>query len=289
MAWALLTIFIVAGAIIAFLKMPYSATKAHFQNDISFHTKRLGQKDTRITEQDIKELPGPVQAHIRTCGYLGKRRMSAVKAYITSAPLRDSNHKPPMLVDYTLCSFSGEPVRLAYIKTSMFGIPFEGYDSTQGGVGFMKGVLGKVITLFHQRGAEMDKAQLLTYLGECLLIPSSILEGGYITWEAIDGTHAKGTISYKGITGSGIFTFDEEGFVQSFQTDQRARIGNDGRADYPVWSLVYGGFQEKDGIFYSTTLKTMWHDSKDDLVYFDAKNIEFVYDENEQIGEKHHG
>ena len=40
-------------------------------------------------------------------------------------------------------------------------------------------------------------------------------------------THAKASISYKGITGRGIFTFGAQGFVHTFQTDQRARIGND--------------------------------------------------------------
>ncbi len=78
-----------------------------------------------------------------------------------------------------------------------------------------------------------------------------------------------------GVTGSGIFTFNEKGFVQTFQTDQRARIGNNGSVDYPKWSLVYDDFREKDGTFYPTRLKTIWHDSEGDLVYFDARDIEF--------------
>ena len=271
----LLTICLGTVGILIFLKMPYSATKAQFQKDIRTYINQTGKNDTMITEQDIERLPEPVQTHFRISGYLGKGKKNAIKAYITSAPLKDANDKPPMIVDYTLCSFADKPVRLAYIKTSMYGIPFEAYDSTQSGAGFMKGVLGKVIPLFEQRGAEMDKAQLLTYLGECFLIPSAIL-GNDITWEAIDSTHTKASISYMGITGSGMFTFDEKGFVQSFQTDQRARIGNDGSVDYPKWSLIYGDFQEKDGMFYPTKLKTIWHDSKGDLVYFDASNIEFI-------------
>lgn len=277
MIWILSITICLTIAIIVFLKAPYSATRKHFNNDISSHAKGMIQTDLMITQQDIKTLPKPVQNHFYVSGYLGKRRMSLVKAYITSAPLKDSNDKPPMLVDYTLCSFADEPVRLAYIKTSIFSIPFEAYDSTQNGVGFMKGVLGKVITLFNQTGTEMDKAQLLTYLGECFLIPSAIFNG-YITWESIDDTHAKASISYKGITGSGVFTFNEQGFVQSFQTEQRARIGNNGSVDYPKWSLEYGEFKEKDNIYYPTKLRTIWHDSECDLVYFDANNIKFVYD-----------
>lgn len=93
----------------------------------------------------------------------------------------------------------------------------------------------------------MDKAQLLTYLGGCFLLPSAVL-GNEITWESIDATHVKASISYMGVNGS---------------------------VDYPKWSLVYDDFREKDGTFYLTRLKTIWHDSKGDLVYFDARDIEF--------------
>lgn len=53
----------------------------------------------------------------------------------------------------------------------------------------------------------MDKAQLLTYLSECFLIPSALL-GGYITWESIDSAYVRAFITYKGVTGSGILTYD---------------------------------------------------------------------------------
>jgi hypothetical protein len=161
----------------------------------------------------------------------------------------------------------------------MYGIPFEAYDSTKNGAGFMKGVFGKVFTLFNHTGAEMDKGQLLTYLGECFLVPASILNG-YITWEAIDTYHAKATILHKGITGSGIFAFDDDGFVKSFQTDERGRVGTDGSVDYPVWSAVYENYTETDGIFYPESVKAVYHDDNGELVYFDANKIDksFQYD-----------
>ena len=141
----------------------------------------------------------------------------------------------------------------------------------------MKGVIGKVFTLFNQTGTEMDKAQLLTYLGECFIIPSSILSE-FILWEPIDNTHVKVTINYQGISGSGVFTFDENGFVQSFQTAERAKIATDGNVEYPRWSLVYGGFTKKDTVYLPTRLQTIWHETQEDLVYFDANNIQFHFD-----------
>lgn len=275
--WILLFVIIFIAIVIVFFKIPYSMLKRNFQNDIKYYLNQFGLKKELIEEKDILRLPEPVQNYFKVSGYLGKNKMTIMKAYIKSAPLIDSKDKPPMIVDYTLCSFADKPVRLAYIKTFMFGIPFEAYDSTQNGIGFMKGIIGKVFTLFNQTGDEMDKAQLLTYLGECFLNPSSILSE-YIIWETIDNTHVKATIDYKGISGSGIFTFDDIGFVQSFQTNERAKIDTDGSVKYPKWSLIYNSFTEKNGIFYPTNIKTIWHDNDGDLVYFDANSIKIEFD-----------
>lgn len=48
-------------------------------------------------------------------------------------------------IKYTLYSFVAEPIRIALIDTSIFGIPFEGIDSYQNGVGCMKGEIAKFI------------------------------------------------------------------------------------------------------------------------------------------------
>lgn len=272
----LLFIAVLLMAIVVFFKLPYSAVKNALENDVQYNKNRLKTRDELIAEQDIAKFPEPVQNYFRVCGYLNKPKMTSMTAFITSAPLKNTDDQPPMMVNYTLHSFANEPVRLAYIKTSVFGIPFEAFDSTQGGVGFMKGVLGKVITLFNQTGAEMDKAQLLTYLGECFLIPSSLFSD-YITFEGIDSTHAKATITNKDISGSGIFTFDDKGFVESFQTSERAKVDTGGSVEYPKWSLVYDHFIDKNGIFLPTKLKTIWHESKGDFVYFDASDIDIIF------------
>jgi len=277
MTWILCGVAFLVVATIIFFYIPYSKTKNDFQKDVRSYKERTVSTSEVFSEQDIALLPEPVQAHFRACGYIGTPKMTSMTAYMSSVPLRESNDKPPMIIDYTLFLFADEPVRLAYIKTSMFGIPFEGYDSTQNGVGFMKGVIGKIFTLFNQTGPEMDKGQLITYLGECFLIPSSILNG-YITWEPIDAVHAKATIAYQGISASGVFTFGDDGFLKSFQTEERGRTGADGTIDYPKWSGVYENFTEKNGVFYPENAKAVYHEDAGDLIYFDARNINITFE-----------
>jgi hypothetical protein len=269
-------VLILVVAVIIFFNIPYSKTKNNFTKDVKGYIAKKSSPQKFFTEQEMASLPEPVQKHLRICGYIDTPMMTSMTVTMPSVPLIDSKDKPPMNIDYTLFYLANEPVRLAYIKTSMYGIPFEAYDSTQNGLGFMKGVLGKVFTLFDHKGAVMDKGQLLTYLGECFLVPSSVFNG-YITWEAVDSRHVKAAISYKGISGSGVFAFDDAGFLESFTTDERGRTGTDGSVDYPLWSGVYGNYTETNGIFFPARIKAVYNDEDGELVYFDANVINSMF------------
>ena len=164
------------------------------------------------------------------------------------------------------------------MNTSIFGLPFEAFDSFQDGEGFMRGVIGKVFTLFNQKGLEMDRGQLLTYLGELFLIPSAILNE-YITWETIDANNVRATITYGQLQGSGIFTFGSDGFFQYFRTDERARIGTDGSIDFPEWSAVIQGWtRSESGMYIPSHFMAVWHETDGDFVYFKpTRGFEIVF------------
>jgi len=277
MIWILCSITVLVIAVIIFFQIPHSRTRNEFQRDVQRHMELSDVQAGFFAEQDISHLPAPVQSHFRAVGLIGQPIMTSVTATMSSATLRDSNNSTPMVIDYTLYSFAYSPVRLAYIRTSMFGIPFEGFDSLQDGEGFMRGVIGKIFTLFNQTGQEMNRAQLLTYLGECFIIPTSIL-GEHITWEAIDETSVRATITYGDISGSGIFTFDYSGLVQSFYTDERAKIDNDGSIDFSGWSALYGDWRKSEnGKYLPNSVRAVWHESEGDLVYFEANNIRYEF------------
>ena len=279
MMWLLIAIGSLIVATVIFFSLPYSGMLSDFKRDSQKHGDRFALKSSVFSEQELDLLPEPVRNHIIACGYIGRPKMTSLTSVMRAVPLFDSADKPPMIVDYSLRSFADEPVRLAYIRTSMYGIPFEAYDSYQSGVGFMKGVLGKAVTVFDQRGSGMDKAQLLTWLGECFLIPSSVI-GGNITWEPIDATHAKASVTHNGITGSGVFTFSEQGFVESFRTAERERTNTDGSTDRPEWSAMYGDWLVQDGVYLPHRIKAVWHEESGDQVYFDATGFELIFDED---------
>ena len=69
-------------------------------------------------------------------------------------------NRPKLKIDYSQVDFANAPVRLAFIDSKMFGIPFQGYDYFVNGKGGMKGVLAKSFQLFDQIGEQMDRLPL---------------------------------------------------------------------------------------------------------------------------------
>lgn len=272
------SIVFILAVIVIFFNIPYSKTRSKFNQLQKQYASQITDKDEIITEESIKNLPAPVQKYFRYCGYLGTPMRSYMKAEFKDVKFRITTKGKPseMRINYTQYNFSDIPQRFAYIDSRFHGIPFEGLDSYENGVGSMKGAIAKVIPLFDERGDAMDKACLVTFLADGILFPFTLLND-YISWESIDDTHAKAVISYYGISAGGIFTFDENGAILSFRTGDRASIDMDGTTRYSEWSALCSEYERTNGIFHPTVLKAVWHYPEGDFTYFDGNDVMIEY------------
>ncbi len=270
---ALGILVILIGAIIVWFNIPYSPVKSGFRKDVEnlITTNKL-QTDAQVfNEQEFNHLPDAIQKYIVNCGYIGTSKMSYLKMEYHNVDFKQGKNKPTLKVDYTQYNFVKEPCRMALIDSSIFGIPFEGYDYYQNGKGGMKGVIAKVITLFNQTGADMDKACLATFLAESLFAPTILLQD-YISFEKISNLQVKATINYGGQTASGIFTFNENYEMVSFVTNDRAVAGTDGKMEYVKWSALCGEYKTtENGIKQPTKFQAVWNYPEGDFIYFDGK------------------
>lgn len=268
-AWVMISVI---GLFIIFIKLPFSVIESEFNKAVDSTISNTEMQSDIFTEDDLDGLPLPVQKYFRYCGYIGTPKMSYMKASFSGVDFKMSDKKT-IKINYEQYNFVKTPERFAYIESSLIGIPFEGLDSYRNGEGSMKGNIAKVITLFDQRGRTMDKACLVTVLAECFLVPNAALQE-YIKWEAMDDTHAKAIISWKGITAEGIFTFDEEGKVLTFMTNDRVATSMDGSSREAAWSAIYSDYQEVNGIKQPRVLQSIWHYPEGDSVYFNENKVE---------------
>ena len=269
---------ILALSIVWFL-FPYSPTKSKFISDVD-NLKSTNKIDTvsLFEQSDFDMLPMPIQKYIEGCGYFGTHQMSYMCMKYNDVDFKQGRSGPSLTIDYTQYNFVSKPARMALIESSMFGIPFEGYDYYSDGTGGMKGVIAKVITLFNQTGTDMDKACLATFLAECLFEPSVLLQD-YITFEEIDDYHVSASISYGGQTASGVFTFNDNYEYISFTTNDRAVSNSDGTMEYIPWTAECSNYQISDsGIKYPTNFSAIWNYTDGDFTYFDGVISSVSYD-----------
>lgn len=91
-----------------------------------------------------------------------------------------------------------------------------------------------LITVADASGDKIDQGTMVRYLQEIVWFPSTALED-YIQWEPIDSNAAKATISYREVTASGVFHFNDEGEVTEFVAE-RYRDEN-GQPALRTWSV----------------------------------------------------
>jgi hypothetical protein len=267
---AAILIFIIAAVIIWF-SIPYSPVKSEFNELKIKQNSDLNAQNEIITKKDIDQLPQPLQRYFETCGFIGQPKMSGIKIVHNNVDFVLNTKK--LKINYVQYNAADEPERIALIDASLYGIPFEGIDAYQNGIASMKGVIAKSITLFNQKSEALNKSSLVNCLAESLLVPGFALQD-FMLWEAIDENHVQGTISYYGLTASGIFTFDENGFLERFTTEDRVYVDTEGNEKQVKWSAILGDYREINGIKQPKSLRAVWHFPEGDLVYFDGHDTE---------------
>ncbi len=273
---ALGTIVVIVLLVGVFFSLPYSKTRKEFAKATEMLISESGSSDAIFTLEDMASLPIPVQKHFIRCKFIGKAKMTRMKATFKDVDFSLGRGKPTIKIDYIQHNGVVKPQRLAYIDASLYGIPFEGLDTFLGGKGAMKGRLAKQFTLFDERGLEMDRAALVTFLAEALFVPSVALQP-YIRWEAMDDTHAKATIEAYGLSCSGIFTFSEEGQMQSFTTDDRMATGMDGTMEEVRWTAFLQDYRMQGDLLLPSTLRAVWNYPEGDFLYFDGRDVSIEY------------
>ena len=266
-------LLIIIGTIMIWFHIPYSPTKSEFNKDIDklVSENKLQAEGEVFTDEDFSHLPDIMQKYLKNCGYIGTPKMSYMKIEFKNVAFMQGKKDPALTIDYTQYNFVAKPCRMALIDSSMFGVPFQGYDYYQNGIGGMKGVIAKTITLFDRTGADMDKACLATFLAESMFAPSILMQD-YITFEQISDFEIKAAITYEGQTASGIFTFNEKYEMISFVTDDRAVTNSDGTMEYVRWSALCSDYKtSENGIKYPTKMQAVWNYSDGDFVYFDGE------------------
>lgn len=272
-------ILIIIFLLTIWFNIPFSPLKNEFDNDlkITIENNSNYKNNEKYTKDDFSHLPYAIQKYVEYCGFLGKDKMSYVQVEYKNVSFKQGKEKPSLIMDYVHYNFINPPVRLAFIDSSIFCIPFEGYDYFNNGKGGMRGVIAKSITIFNETGSELDEGSLATLLAESFLIPSMFLQD-YIHFQQINEYEVRATITYDNMKVSGSFCFNEKYEMIKFKTESRALVDSEGNVQYIPWSGICTDYKlNKYGIKSPARLQAVWHYNDGDFIYFDGAINDIVY------------
>jgi hypothetical protein len=212
-----------------------------------------------VNAEMVDELPPVVQKWLERSNIAGKEFIQTVHLK-QKGEMRTKPDGRWMKVDAEQYISTNPPgfIWKADVKSSF--LRFSGRDRYENGEGHMLIKLFSLIPVVDAEGEEIDQGALLRYLGEMVWYPSAALND-YIVWEGMDSTTAKATMSYEGITASGIFKFDENGDFVSFEAE-RYYYRKEG-STLEKWVIIAHDYGEFEGIRIPVNLSVTWKLERD--------------------------
>ncbi|WP_124058656.1 DUF6544 family protein [Vaginisenegalia massiliensis] len=257
-----------------------SALVKEYEHDVAqFGLQSQPTNQDRIRPEDYQNLPTLIQNYLKQSGLINQPRMDAMDVRFKHVLFKMAPKQGQMWINYRIVSQVQDLNRLALIEGSLFGIPFNGYDYMSPDKAFMKGELANHVTLFNQTGSDLVIGERLTYLSEAFLMPPALLNSA-IKFETLNNHQVKGTISYQDQDLSGIFSFNDQGQMVEFVTDQRPYMDAKGHVHQYKWKAECLDYQrDQEGRCLPTRFKASWLIDGHYFNYFNGKidQVNYLY------------
>jgi len=282
MVWIII-VLIVLVIIVMYFAIPGGRLWKQYLKDVkSSLTDANKQRSAQstFTEDSVAGLPALLRQHIINGGYMERPFMDNMLIYFHNTKFRMSVDKKPMKIKFMQVNFVNRPDRHAFLTGRIAGIPLQAKDSVLDGFGSMTGVLAKKFQLFRSTGSEMDQGQLITALADAVYMPSLFLQE-YVSWTVVDDHTVEGEISWKGVTAKGRFTFDNNGSIIRFDTNDRYMDENGKGSSLVPWYVTYSDYKEQNDYYQPGRVSVSWMLRDDDDTYFVSDHIEVQYSINE--------
>jgi hypothetical protein len=240
----------------------------------SLFSSRSKNTSEIIKKEELSELPNPVQKWLINSHIIGKEKIQSVRLK-QIGQMRTKKEGPWMPMQAEQYFLADEPafVWKANVKMAPL-VHLSGIDNYREGKGRMSIKVLSLIPVVEASGSKMDISTMIRYLAEMPWFPTAALSP-YIKWEPIDANSAKATMSYKGHTASGVFTFNEDGDIVQFMAKRYREI--DGNYVLMDWGGVNKEFKEFNGIRIPSKSDVIWVEKSGDYNWFQCEITDIEY------------
>lgn len=232
------------------------------------------RKSEIIRQEDLTGLPSSVQKWLERSQVIGKERITSVRLR-QKGWMRIKEDGPWMPVEAEQYFTVDEPAFVWKAKVKMAPLLyFSGKDRYYVGKGAMQIRILSLLPIVNAQGKEVDQGSMLRYLAEIQWFPTAAL-CNYIQWEEIDAYSARATMSYKGVTASGVFTFNEQGDLVEFVAKRYREVN--GSYILQDWGGITKDYREFNGIRIPNKSEIIWKQDTGDFNWFKCEIADIEY------------
>lgn len=130
----------------------------------------------------------------------------------------------------------------------MPGVPVRVHDAYVAGEGILHASLLGLFTVVDMRGTrEVAEGELMRFFAETAWYPTRLLPSQGVRWEAVDDRSAYATLTEGDISITMLFTFDEQGLIETVRAEARGRTVG-GEVVPTPWLGRFWNYEEREGM-----------------------------------------
>ena len=150
-------------------------------------------------------------------------------------------------------------------------------DAYVDGAGSMHASIAGLFSVVNDRGSrELDLGALQRYLAEAVWLPTALLPGPGLSWEAMDAERARATMTDGRLTVSAEFSFNGAGdVVEVFIPDRFREM--DGRYEPTPWAVACAGHEVRDGFRIPVSCVVEWRLPAGPMPYWRGRVVGIRY------------
>jgi hypothetical protein len=224
-----------------------------------------------IDERQLAGLPEPAQRYLRFMEVLGRPLDWSFRAGFEGR-FRIRPGQPWMACEAWQYNTSLALARIFHIRIRAGGLfPIIARDTYVAGHGRLRVRLLDMLPLADGNGEEFDIGELVTYLGDAVLIAPSMLLTPHILWTSVAANSFDVTLTDNGHTVRGRVEIDERGAPKEFRTTDRFFYNPERPKELQrtEWSTPVAGWQRIDGRPLPSAAQAVWHLPDGPFVYAD--------------------
>jgi hypothetical protein len=250
--------------------------RAQFERDVAPRLARDTSVAT-VRDADLESLPAAIQRYLRLAGVVGQPRVLNFRARMRGQ-IRGGPDARWMSFAAEQYNFFNDASRFFILDAAMAGVPVRAFHRYVGGSATMRVRLASLLTIADASGAEMDQAETVTLFNDmCLFAPAALIDAP-VRWREIDARTVAATFTNAAHTISAILTFDDNGELVDFVSDDRFASTADGKRFTRMrWSTPVRDYRTYGQHRVASRGEGRWHSPSGEYTYIrlEVESVEY--------------